>query len=84
MRAFALAVLGATDSAGSSGYLSVKVYLSPPLTTAVHVALTSSSMRAYGATVRPGLVRVQHIYSTPPGQAALSLWHVQHAGGWYA
>ena len=42
MRVFASAVLVATDSAGSSGYLSVKVYLSP-LTTAVHVALKSSS-----------------------------------------
>ena len=42
---FVCAVLAATFAAGSSGYLSVKVYFSP-LTAAVHVALKSSSVRA--------------------------------------
>ena len=45
MRALASAVLTATSSAGSSGYFSAKVYLSP-LTAAVHVALKPSSVRA--------------------------------------
>ena len=93
MRALASAVLAATRSAGSSGYLSVKVYVAP-LTAAVHVALKPSSVRACGAPVRDmhgtpaaGTHTVQRTFSTAHVRyrpAALSLWYVQHAGGWQA
>jgi len=87
MKSFAAAVLAATAWAGSSGYLSVRVYLSP-LTAAVHVALKSSSVSAYDAPVRgmygtPGAgTRTAHVQHLPPG-ASCPEPLVQHAGGWY-
>jgi hypothetical protein len=86
MKSFAAAVLAATASAGSSGYLSVRVYLSP-ITAAVHAALKSSSVSAYDAPVRgmygtPGAgTRTAHVQHSPPGRAALSLWYSTQAAG---
>ena len=87
MKSFAAAVLAATAWAGSSGYLSVRVYLSP-LPAAVHAALKSSSVSAYDAPVRgmygtPGAgSRTAHVQHLPPG-ASCPEPLVQHAGGWY-